>query len=619
LFRASEAALTATREAGHLAATKIVVADTRLRLGDVEGGWNALGDAVAAIPQIASARRRYVILLNLGSWMAESDLPFGAVRVLTSARDTALQTHQVLRVAESSLNLAKANARIGLMETARQDLALARPDPERNGRWGRSERAKYEYLAGVAEVERSARPALAVQAATEALAFFNGRQYAERVAPLHLFRGRAHAAAGEWDDAEADFASGIVTYRGYRDSLPSAQQRVLSQRVVWDLYEERLQLVARREPDKAFAAAEDGRSRTLLESLHQDGEDIVDPQMLQRELAPDVRVIYYAVLPKELLIWAIGREQVVFTRVPIDRSAFEREVTTLAEALQRDAPTRDWWPAAERAYDLLIAPVAATLPADARLVIVPDGALHRLPFAALRDRRRGRYLLETHVISLAPSATVLHRLMRRERQAGPPERLFAVADPSTGGAAPSLEGARQEVRSITGFYPRSEVISRERATKAAFLMSAPSADVVHFAGHATARPDYPLLASLEFAGEPIVGGTSELAAADIASMRLDHTRLVVLAACSTGTGPVHRGEGVITLARPFLIAGAPTVVAALWDIDDAASSALLAAFHEAYASTSRAAGALRAAQQHVMATNRPSVWAAFVVIGAPDA
>jgi len=394
----------ATGEAGHLAATKIVVADTRLRLGDVEGGWNALGDAIAAMPRIASARRRYVILLNLGMWLADSDMPYGAVRVLTSARDTALQTRQVLRVAESSLYLAKANARIGFLDVARDNLEAARPDPERNGRWGRSERAQYEYLAGVAEVERNARPAIAIQAATDALAFFNGRQYAERVAPLHLVRGRAHAAAGELADAEADFASGIVTYRGYRDSLPSTRQRMLSQQVVWDLYEERLQLVARRSPSAAFDVAEDGRSRTLLESLRQEQEreDSVRPETLQRELGPGTRVLYYAVLPKELLIWAIGRDEIVFRRVPIDRQLFEQRVTGLGDALRRDAPARDWWPAAEQAYDLLIAPVGGAIAAGTQLIVVPDGALHRLPFAARRDHRSQRYLLESHAITVAP-------------------------------------------------------------------------------------------------------------------------------------------------------------------------------------------------------------------------
>ncbi len=614
LFRDSLEVLQHVRESGHLAATQVLVADTRMRLGESDAGWQSLRDAVKMLNEIASARRRYAVLLNVGLWMTETRMPYAAVQVLTSARDTAIATNQHLRVAESSLIRARAYASIGNIEAARDDLVVARPDPARNGRWGTGRRARHEYLAGVAEVERDANPRAAIAAATEALSFFDEWQYAERVAPLYLLRGRAYAAAGDWTRAEEDFAAGVSTYQAYRQTIPTVRQRLLSQDVVWDLYEERLRLAARRSPDAAFEAAEEARGRTLLESLP--GAHVLSSAaVLQRLLIPAERIVYYALLPRELLIWAIATDEVVFERVAVDRTVLERRVVALQEALQRDAPEKDWEAASQQLFDMLLAPIQRALPAGTAITIMPDGALHRLPFAALRDRRSGAYLVDSHALTTAPSATLLAWQRQHPRPAARPATVFAVTDPAPAGAFAALPGSAREGRSIARLYDSAEVVSRDRATKAAFLLSAPKADVVHFAGHAVANPRYPLMAHLQFSAEPAVGASPTLDATEIASMRLEHTRLVVLAACTTGGGQVRRGEGVLSLARPFLIAGAPAVVATLWDIDDAASAAFLSYFHERFTNSGNAASALRDSQRWAVPHMRPSRWAAFVVVG----
>jgi CHAT domain-containing protein len=100
---------------------------------------------------------------------------------------------------------------------------------------------------------------------------------------------------------------------------------------------------------------------------------------------------------------------------------------------------------------------------------------------------------------------------------------------------------------------------------------------------------------------------------------------VVLSACSTARGRVHRTEGVVGIARAFLQAGAPRVLCSLWDVDDEATLALMTRFYELWnpkdGSTPRdAASALRAAQEHVRSEPRwraPAYWAAWVVWGLP--
>ena len=101
-------------------------------------------------------------------------------------------------------------------------------------------------------------------------------------------------------------------------------------------------------------------------------------------------------------------------------------------------------------------------------------------------------------------------------------------------------------------------------------------------------------------------------------MDLRRTRLVVLAACTTAGGAIRRGEGILSLARPFLAAGVPSVVATLWDIDDHASVAFFADFHARLAAGGQPARALRAAQLSAIATTLPSVWAAPILVGDPE-
>jgi CHAT domain-containing protein len=131
----------------------------------------------------------------------------------------------------------------------------------------------------------------------------------------------------------------------------------------------------------------------------------------------------------------------------------------------------------------------------------------------------------------------------------------------------------------------------------------------------------PLTARLDLS--PDVDGRATLYADDIARIPFRHTQLVVLAACSTAYGANRRGEGVFSLARPFLSAGVPTVLATLWNVDDEAASRLFLAFHQQLRLHAGAAKALRAAQLEMLAGaderfRLPHAWAAAIAIGGVD-
>jgi CHAT domain-containing protein len=192
-----------------------------------------------------------------------------------------------------------------------------------------------------------------------------------------------------------------------------------------------------------------------------------------------------------------------------------------------------------------------------------------------------------------------------------------VGNPAADGAR-TLPGAESEVALASKWYRRHDILVGRQATKDRFVEMAPNYDVVHFGGHAFVNPEFPLLSRLAFAGK--AGTEQSLFAHEIARIRFPRTRVVVLAACSTASGVVSRGEGVVSVARPFLGAGVPLVVASQWDVDDRATEQLTLAFHRELAKSGDPVRALRAAQLAMLRSGDtlqalPENWGAFVAVG----
>jgi len=160
------------------------------------------------------------------------------------------------------------------------------------------------------------------------------------------------------------------------------------------------------------------------------------------------------------------------------------------------------------------------------------------------------------------------------------------------------------------------VLTRDEATKRRFIAEAPKANLIHYAGHTRTEGNGP--AALLLATES--GNEGALDAGEIARLRLPATDLVVIAACSSGRGETRQMEGVPSLARAFMIAGAPTVVATLWDIDDELTSPLFMTFQRALAAGATPARALQQAQIAALHSSdptkrQPSTWGGIVVVG----
>jgi CHAT domain-containing protein/Tfp pilus assembly protein PilF len=301
---------------------------------------------------------------------------------------------------------------------------------------------------------------------------------------------------------------------------------------------------------------------------------------------------------------------------------------------------------------MVLAPVAAEL-AGKRLLVVADGALQYVPFAALPAPRPGSGdievgappLIGTHEVVHLPSASVL-AVLRREhtgRQSAS-RRLAVIADPVFAADDPRVPAAsvplatrgveadrrfqrlrfsRREAEAIAALVPESErLLALDFQADRARVLAPEIAQYrwLHFATHGTVDDRHPDLSGLvlslvDEAGRPREG---LLRAHEIHRLRLG-ADLVVLSACETALGREVRGEGLYGLARGFLYAGASRVVASLWSVRDEATAQLMSRFYAAMIREGLTpSAALRRAQASLQAEPRwasPYYWAGFVLQG----
>ena len=257
--------------------------------------------------------------------------------------------------------------------------------------------------------------------------------------------------------------------------------------------------------------------------------------------------------------------------------------------------------ALSRLYDLLLRPLASDLP-DGEIVLVPHGPLHGLPFHAFRCQ--GVYALEKWEFLYAPSAALWYAGARRERET----RVTDGPSLLLGAPAPGLPRVAEEVKLLAQSQPGAHVLCGDGATVRAFREHAPGASLIHIAAHAEFRADNPLFSGIRLADDWLL-------ARDLYGMRLG-CDLATLSACQTGTTRVEPGDELFGLLRGFIAAGAHSVAASLWPVDDGATADLMASFYAHLGRGMTKAAALRAAQWEARALNpHPYYWAAFFLMG----
>jgi CHAT domain-containing protein/Flp pilus assembly protein TadD len=385
----------------------------------------------------------------------------------------------------------------------------------------------------------------------------------------------------------------------------------------------------------------DPRYRLLMQP------EAIDVARIQSALDEETVLVEYMLGDHESYVWTVTAGRIDVTtldgRREIERRARRfRTLASLNPETPRD-PTLAVQRKTERAHltRLLLNPVASRLD-KRRVIVVPDGALHVLPFAALRVPRSRALFGAEHEIILAPSAAVFGLLdeERRSRQSAS-LMVAAVADPvfngwdrrvsaprgvsaaSTGRRLSRLPASREEARDVVSLSPRNSVALVDfRASREAVLPLLSHYRYLHFATHAYddhSRPDLSgiVLSLVDAQGRPQDGF---LRLNDISALRL-RADLVVLSACETAVGVAEAGDSPVSIARAFFYGGALRVLATLWPVGDDAAAEMMRHLYAAMLTRGETpAAALRTAQQAMRARSRwrdEFYWSGFVLQGLP--
>ena len=343
----------------------------------------------------------------------------------------------------------------------------------------------------------------------------------------------------------------------------------------------------------------------------------IDAAHARSLLEPDTALIEYFIAGDEVMAFVLRSNDVQCVRglasredlqehVELARFQIERALTyPRQEANTSLAP--DARSALRDLHELLLEPLTDRLAGAHRLVVVPHGLLHGVPFHALHDGQR--YVIQDYEVLYSPSASLLSHLPSIPAPPGDGRSVvLGVADL----AAPHID---QEVRAAAAALPGARAWTGEHATWQRLMDEGPRAELVHLACHGWFSPRRPLASGVKL-------GDRRITVRDVYGLELNGA-VVVLSGCETGRAAVAGGDDQVGLVRGFFAAGASALMMTLWPLHDETAGILVASIYELWQNgpsekKPRLAAALRAAQCQLMEENpHPIFWAPFVLVGRP--
>ncbi|HEV7486703.1 MAG TPA: CHAT domain-containing protein [Thermoanaerobaculia bacterium] len=586
------------REEAYGSIIKELLAEVYDHIGDPDSAWAQRVRALHGIGANTSFRLEQSLESAGRGAMTRREFDVAA-SLLGVASDVATRAGQPAVEVQTRLLQARVFAETANADAAQEALARARvaasliPDAARAD-------ASAELLATDAVIRPS--PADGLKALTAAIQYHQSRGRKIALPELFLHRARAYRQLGQTRLAAADVEAGIAEVERYRKSLPSGEVRWGILDPSYELFEEAIDLALHDgDTSRAFAYSERARSRELLEALQSSA-----PAPSLSELDPNAAIVEYVPFRDRLVILVARRDGVHVFEQHVSRAELERDAAMFSAAVADGSPQAHGLAAV--LHRKLIEPIESELTGREMLVVIPGASLASLPFAAL-ENSSGAFLVERYTLVTAPSAAVYQRLSIRNVPPGATRRLLVVANPITDSNSEPLPETEREAKTIAAIYQRPSVLLRENATAAAFCRDAANADVIHFATHGVAPMSGRMKPALLLAG-------SRLDSGQIEALRLPHTSVALLAACSSARGPI-RSEGTISVSRAFLVAGVPSVIATLWSIDDAEAARFFPVVHKYLVRGISPARSLRDAQVDAIRNGVPaSLWAAVQCIGS---
>ncbi len=390
-------------------------------------------------------------------------------------------------------------------------------------------------------------------------------------------------------------------------------------------------------------------------------------QVQQSLLRPKQALLEYILSPQAISVFLISQKKTTYLTLPIRREELLAMLTRLSPIFSQNeeiaAGDLNIFNAAmadfsvqplQALYAALIAPIEQGLAETEELIIVPDDLLFYIPFEMLisdtsaivnrYDFSNSQFLLERFAISYASSASLLQEGLLRERRptagilalgnpqlahetAAASERLFASKSPDFSSNEQGLRPLPFAAAEVTAIGDKirmdgNRILTGPDATESQVKQYSKDFRVIHLATHFVADDNQPLYSKIALARDSSGSEDGFLQTHEVFNLNLN-ADLIVLSACNTGLGHLRRGEGIVGAARAFQFAGAPSLVASLWNVSDRSTSDIMVRFYENLQAGMPQNIALQRAKLDFIRTSPedwrdPFYWAPFILIGKHD-
>ena len=472
---------------------------------------------------------------------------------------------------------------------------------------------------------------------------------------IHQGKAAAYLAQNRLSEAEAELQKSLLLLEGDRKNIANAGGRSIFLARSQSAYNAMIDIQYNHKRDliSAFNYAEIVKSRDLLDSLTNraftkeiDGQTEValfgnarplKLQQIQRALPAHIQILSYSMTENSLIIWRVTKNDFSSTSIGVSADFLKKLISDYTSNIRSKEDIGKTNRLASELYRYLILPISGQLDNNRQLCLIPDPGFNRLPFSALLSPETKRYLIEDYSIVTSPSANVLLRTLTLAKAKPPlPTKSFiGISNPRFSNrrfpGLPTLPSSEEEVARASRFYKQGLFFSRENATESQAVHKFGHHNVVHIASHTLINEQVPLMSSIllseenqlpaNYKNKNGIAFDGSLQASEIYQLSFPQTRLVVLSSCRSAFGSNKQGQAVGALAQAFFAAKVPSVIASLWDIDDAKSADLMSAFHQYHKDQSLGfSESLRMAQCSFLYGNdfdkrHPYYWAAFQLFG----
>ncbi len=602
------------REPASIAFVHLLIGQDLNALGERDQAWEHELRSLGALGYFEDPRRVFSITRTA----SETALTHNSLELALHCTNELVE---IIRYEAPPVVLAESLSRRGFLEGQQGDTTAALRDLQTAKYFARKvpvvyrPRISVDLLVAEAQVRRRHNPRVSIKLMTDALTYFRGADYKIDSAIFHEELAAAYRALGDFEHADKNLESAIATYETLHHGSDHVEERAdleHVQSVFDDLIALRLD---RGQTEMAFAAVIRG---SMISGGAQPSSLPPNASLLLKQVPTDAAMVEYSLLKDRLAIWVVTRSRLRIKVLPVHQQDIAYRVYKFRRQILEERESTE----GEFLYEDLIRPISDYLGKANKLILIPDKSLHLLPFSALFNRQRKKFLIQEYAIAISPTTAInaMSGQCRGQRDSAGPTALIVAADIFDRARfrdLPPLTGTLKEADNIAKLYPHAKLLSGLQATRASLLRFFPRFGIVHLGGHSVAMGNR--VAQSVFLLSP--QGDHDhgaLSVADLFKLDLSCCRLVVLASCSSAADGTLTNHHLFSLANPFLRSGVP-VVASLWRLPDDVSTAFFDVFHRNVARGDDIVSALQKAQVGMIYRahrHAPiSQWAGMEVLG----